>query len=60
MTKIRGFELVSSYTNQGLTAKTGKRPTRLVNDLKVARAHGDCSRGNRPRANWGQGLYASG
>ena len=59
MTKIRGFELVSSYTNQGLTAKTGNGPRGWLR-LKGGRAHGDCSRGNRPRANWGQGLYASG
>ena len=59
MTKIRGFELVSSYTNQDLLPKRGDS-TRSWLRLKGGRTHGHCTRRNRPRPNWGQGLYASG
>ena len=59
MTKIRGFELVSTYTNQDLLPKR-ETAHAAGYDLKGGRAHSDCTRRNRPRPNWGQGLYASG
>ena len=57
MTKIRGFELVSTYTNLDLLPKR-ETAHAAGYDLKVAERT-VIAPGNRPRSNWGQGLYAT-
>ena len=51
MTKIRGFELVSTYTNQDLLPKR-ETAHAAGYDLKVAERT-VIALGNRPRSNWG-------
>ena len=58
MTKIRGFELVSTYTNLDLLPKR-ETAHAAGYDLKVAERTVIAPGGNRPRSNWGQGLYAT-
>ena len=59
MTKIRGFELVSSYTNQDLLPKR-ETAHAAGYDLKVAERTVIAPGEIVPRPDWGQGLYASG
>ena len=57
MTKIRGFELVSSYTNLDLLPKR-ETAHAAGYDLKVAERT-VIAPGEIVLVNWGQGLYAS-
>ena len=51
MIKIRGFELVSTYTNLDLLPKRGDSPRSRLR-LKVARHFVIAPGENRPRSDW--------